>query len=214
MVNHPFVVRFESFSQDDKCIYFVQEFIRGGEFLTYLKQNTVLDLTCTRFYAAQIVMTLHYLHSQGILYRDLKPENLLLDHTGYLKFIDFGLSKKLPKERNCFGKTKTACGTPDYMAPEVLDRTGYGLEADWWSFGIILYEMQVGVPPFTGSSQMEIFENIKYGEVSFPRGLDMEVMKLIVSLLRKDPKKRKCKAKKVMKHKFFQDFDFNSLVFK
>ena len=137
-VDHPFLVKFEGFSQDSRRIYMIQEFVNGGEFLTLLKQKTRLDIPSAKFFAAQITLCLEYLHKNNIIYRDLKPENMLVDRAGYLKLIDFGLSKKIDS------KTYTICGTPHYIAPEVLKNKGYSFESDWFSFGVFLYETLVG----------------------------------------------------------------------
>lgn len=134
-INHPFIVDFKAFDQDSKCIYLIQEFIRGGEFLTLLKQKRVLDIDTSRFFISQIVLMIDYLHSNNIMYRDLKPENILVDKSGYLKVIDFGLSKKV------YSKTYTICGTPHYIAPEIVLGEGYDKSADWYSMGVMLYEM-------------------------------------------------------------------------
>lgn len=113
-LDHPFIVKMRSFDQDSQCIYITQEFIRGGEFLTLLRQKQVLSIDTSRFFISQITLMLEYLHENNVMYRDLKPENILVDKSGYLKVIDFGLSKKV------YSKTYTVCGTPHYIAPEVL----------------------------------------------------------------------------------------------
>lgn len=210
-LDHPFIVKFESFAQDKRCIYFVQEFINGGEFLTLLKQNKRLSTAATQFYAAQIAVTLKYIHSRGIVYRDLKPENMLVDRKGYLKLIDFGLSKEIKSKDSFTETTMTICGTPHYIAPEILKNKGYSYEVDWWSFGVVLYETLIGIMPFEGKNASELFYNIAHEKVRFPADFDENAKTLIAGLLRKDPKKR-YSAKKVLKHKFFAGVDFQALL--
>jgi serine/threonine protein kinase len=206
-IKHPFLVKFEQFEQDRSCVYMMQEFINGGEFLMLLKQKTALDIPSAKFFAAQMVLALEHMHKNNIIYRDLKPENMLIDRAGYLKIIDFGLSKKITK------RTYTICGTPHYIAPEILLGKGYGIEADWFSLGVVLYEVLLGRMPFCGSTPNDVFKAILDKSPKFPKEFDPEAKHLIKGLLRKDPTKR-YGAKKVMAHPFFERVSFEDILSK
>ena len=157
-----------------------------------------------RFFAGQIMLTFGHLHKLNIIYRDLKPENMLVERDGYLKIVDFGLSKKI------FGKTLTICGTPHYIAPEVLTQEGYSFEADWYTLGVVLYEMIVGRPPFDAATHKELFSMILKEKVRFPKDIDPDAKSVISGLLRKDPSKR-YGFKKLLKHDFFKNIDLKLL---
>lgn len=191
-LDHPFIVKYESFAQDQGCIYFVQEFVWGGEFRVLLNEmGRMIDITDTQFFLSQMVLALDYLHSSGIVYRDLKPWNILIGRDGYLKLIDFGLSKKIfDKDLKELRKTNTVCGTPCYTAPEVLEHKAYSFEVDYWALGVTLYEMVIGVLPFQGDSPQELYKQIIQAKPLIPGSLNRDVTKLITGLLRKDPKKR------------------------
>lgn len=203
-LDHPFIVNYRSFEQDSRCIYMVQDFVRGGEFYTLLKQKQRLDVDATRFFAAQLVIFFGYLHSNKIVYRDLKPENILVDKTGYLKVIDFGLSKKIYK------KTYTICGTPHYIAPEILKQEGYSFETDWYTLGVVLYEILTGLLPFNGETHNDLFNNITNGKLRFPLNFDKDAKRLIIGLMKKDPTER-YGLSKIMGSKFFKDVDFDKI---
>eukprot|EP00605_Chrysophyceae_sp_TOSAG23-4_P002717 GSChrysophyteH1.ASY1.ANO1.2996.1 assembled CDS len=141
-LDHPFIVRLAGTFQDVKFLYMVLEYIVGGEFFTHLRKAGRFDHTASKFYATQISLVFEYMHQSDFIYRDLKPENLLLDKAGYLKITDFGFAKRVAF------KTYTLCGTPEYIAPEVLLNKGHGKGVDWWTLGILLYEMMAGQPPF------------------------------------------------------------------
>lgn len=131
------------------------EYCPGGELFTLLKRHRKLSENHARFYASQIILIIEHLHKHNVLYRDLKPENILIQTDGYLKLADFGLSKINLK---CSDSTKTICGTPEYLAPEVLEKKPYGKGVDWWGLGCLIYEMVAGVPPFYSENRMELFE--------------------------------------------------------
>jgi serine/threonine protein kinase len=144
----PFIVKLAGTFQDSKLLYIALEYIVGGEFFTHLRKAGRFENSWAIFYSAQIVLIFEYLHGKDYIYRDLKPENLLLDRDGYLKITDFGFAKKV------VFKTYTLCGTPEYIAPEVLLNKGHGKGVDWWTLGILNYEMLAGQPPFVDDDPM------------------------------------------------------------
>lgn len=147
-IDHPFLVGLKGFTQDARYLYFLMDYIPGGELFTYLRTEGQLDAEQARFYAAQVTIMFEYMHSKNIIYRDLKPENILIDEEGYLKLTDFGFAKF------CEGKTYTLCGTPEYLAPEVLLNKGHSKPVDWWTLGILTYEMIAGIDPFNADDPM------------------------------------------------------------
>jgi serine/threonine protein kinase len=209
-LDHTFIVRLFGTFQDPKYLYLVLEFVVGGEFFTHLRKVGRFDNNTARFYAAQIVLIFEYLHSMDYIYRDLKPENLLLDRTGYIKITDFGFAKRVAF------KTYTLCGTPEYIAPEVLLNKGHGKGVDWWTLGILLYEMLAGQPPFEDDDPMEIYQKILGGKIAFPRHMDRQAKNLVKKLLSSDLTKRfgclKGGSADIKAHKWFIGFDFNALL--
>lgn len=168
-INHPFLCGLIFGFQTEERIFFVMPFLSGGELFQHLRKARRFDEEKTRFYGAQIALAIDYLHQNGILYRDLKPENVLLDELGYLKLADFGMAKKLKKNE----KATSFCGTPEYLAPEIIVGEGYDKAADWWSFGILLYEMLCGIPPFYLDNMEKMYEMIKSGPLRFPKRITL-----------------------------------------
>ena len=138
----------EGIAQDERYLYIVLEYVPGGELFTYLRTVKNFKSADARFYSAQVTLMFEYLHSKNIIYRDLKPENLLIDIKGNLKLTDFGFAKKIES------RTYTLCGTPEYLAPEILLQKGHGKPVDWWCLGILTYEMIVGIDPFSDDEPM------------------------------------------------------------
>jgi serine/threonine protein kinase len=208
-LEHPFVVKMAGAFQDGRFLYLVLEYGVGGEFFTHLRKAGRLDNNTGKFYAAQIVSIFEYLHAQEVIYRDLKPENLLLDQEGYLKITDFGFAKRV------FHKTFTLCGTPEYIAPEVLLNKGHGAGVDWWTLGIFIFEILAGQPPFVDSDPMAIYELILEGSVRYPRYFDRQSKNIVRKLLRADLTKRlgclKGGADDLKRHKWFQGVDWQLL---
>ena len=209
-LDHPSIIKFLSFNQDDKYLYSAFEFLPGGDLFTLLKSQNNFSLEQSQFYLGQIIFALEYLHSQNIIYRNLKPENLLINLNGYIKLSDFELAKKLED------RTYTMCGTPGYMAPEIILNKGYGLGVDWWALGILLYEMICGVDPFADDSPMKIYENILEGKIKFTSDFDDTSKSLIKHLLDRDISRRYGNLKNgvddIKNHPFFRSMNWDKLL--
>ncbi|CAG9583487.1 unnamed protein product [Danaus chrysippus] len=212
---HPFLTALRYSFQTADRVCFVMEYANGGELFFHLSRVRSFSEERTRFYGAEIVAALGYLHAEGIIYRDLKLENLLLDKDGHIKIADFGLCKV----DITYGRTtKTFCGTPEYLAPEVLEDTDYGPAVDWWGTGVVLYEMVCGRLPFYNRDHEVLFELILQEEVRFPRALSAACRSLLAGLLCKEPAGRlgagPDDAKEIMQHPFFTSVNWSDLVAK
>ncbi|KAL1124158.1 hypothetical protein AAG570_001928 [Ranatra chinensis] len=209
-LNFPFVVYMEFSLKDNSYLYFTMPFIAGGEMFTHLRRMGKFDEGCSRFYSAQVVLALEYLHYLDLVYRDLKPENILIDKFGYLKITDFGFCKIVK------GRTWTLCGTPEYLAPEIIMSKGYSKSVDWWSFGVLLYEMCAGYPPFIATDPMKIYEKIIAGRYRFANFFSPELRDLIKNLLQVDITKRfgilKMGVDDIKDHKWFRGIQWLSLL--
>ena len=213
MLKHPFIVQLLGFNfEDPKYIYFILEYIQGGELFTLLRTKGSFPVPQTKFYIAHIITIFEYLHSKNIVYRDLKPENILINKNGYLKLTDFGFAKQLENE-----KTYTLCGTPEYLAPEIILNKGHGKAVDWWTLGILLYEMLVGIDPFSDDDPMKTYQKILKGKINFPKTIDKDAKSLIKHLLTQDTSKRfgclKNGVKDILNHRFFEGFDWKNFVY-
>ncbi|XP_016404889.1 cGMP-dependent protein kinase 1-like [Sinocyclocheilus rhinocerous] len=208
-----FIVRLYRTFKDSKYLYMLMEACLGGELWTILRDRGSFEDSTTRFYTACVVEAFAYLHSKGIIYRDLKPENLILDHRGYAKLVDFGFAKKIG-----FGKkTWTFCGTPEYVAPEIILNKGHDISADYWSLGILMYELLTGSPPFSGPDPMKTYNIILRGidMIEFPKKITKNAGNLIKKLCRDNPSERlgnlKNGVKDIQKHKWFEGFNWEGL---
>ncbi|KXN90505.1 Protein kinase DC2 [Leucoagaricus sp. SymC.cos] len=208
-VHHPFVVDLFATFQDGLNIYMLMSYVPGGELFTHLRRAQRFTSDVTRFYLSTIVLAIRYLHSFNIIYRDLKPENLLLDSRGYLRLTDFGFAKVVDD------RTWTLCGTPEYLAPEVIQSDGHGKAADWWACGVLCYEMLVGYPPFFDETPYGIYEKILVGNVYWPRTLDRLSRDLIRGFLNPDRSKRLGNVNNgvqdVLQHSWFRGVDWDAL---
>lgn len=211
--NHPFLVAMKCSFRDGERLCFVMEFAGGGELFHHLSKEKKFSEEKTRFYGAEIVSALGYLHDQGILYRDLKLENLLLGNDGHIKIADFGLCKDNIRSTDT---TQTFCGTPEYLSPEVIEAHLYGRAVDWWSLGVLLYEMMCGFLPFSNRTTDLLFQEILLKPVSFPAALSELAKHLLNGLLHKDPAKRlgggPDDAREIMMHAFFRGINWQDLI--
>jgi len=210
-LNHPFLVRLYATFQDADRLYFLAEAALGGELFTLLRSRSTFPEQTARFYSAGVILAFEYMHAKGIIYRDLKPENLLLDSKGYLKVTDFGFAKKIGD-----GRTWTLCGTPDYLAPEVVSGQGHGKGVDWWTLGILIFEMLAGYPPFYDEDPMKTYGRIMSGQITFPMHFSKTAIDLIKKLLNPKASKRYgCLAggaALIKNHAWFARFDWRAFL--
>ena len=211
-LNYQFLVGMDFCFQTQERIYFVMNFIRGGELFKHLTNCKFFPEEKAKFYSAIIGLALEYLHTHGIVYRDIKPDNILIDEDGYLKLADFGMSKMLKDQERAF----SLCGTPEYFAPEIITREGHNKAADWWSYGILLYEMLYGVSPFYSKNTEKMFDLITKSDLKFPKNIEIseEAKDLIKKLLIKKQDLRLGSEggfQTIKNHPFFKGFDFKAL---
>ena len=205
-LRHPLVVDFYGACQDEKKLYLVMEYVQGGELLSLLERRGRLSVLEARFFAAEVTSVFTYLHSQGIAYRDLKPENVLISKSGHIKLTDLGCSKRLKSGERTF----TICGTPQFLAPEIIMRSGHSFAVDWWTLGIFLHELLTGVSPFASESTYETYSNIISHAYVPPKEVDEVTQELLVGLLDKDPDSRLV-GEKVCSHCFFAGVDWDNV---
>ncbi|XP_029639196.1 cGMP-dependent protein kinase 1 isoform X1 [Octopus sinensis] len=208
-----FIVRLYRSFKDQKYLYMLLEVCLGGELWTILRDKGSFDDTTTRFYTGCVIEAFDYLHTRGVVYRDLKPENLLLDNHGYVKLVDFGFAKKIGHGN----KTWTFCGTPEYVAPEIILNKGHDFSSDCWSLGILMFELLTGSPPFNGADPMKTYNMILKGidAIDFPRKITRSAQNLIKKLCRENPTERlgfgRCGIQDIQKHKWFEGFNWDGL---
>ncbi|KAF4663101.1 hypothetical protein FOL47_005900 [Perkinsus chesapeaki] len=212
-VSHPFIVNLVYAFQTPKKLYFILEYCPGGELFFHLSRAQRFSENRCRFYASEILLAIEYLHKYDIVYRDLKPENVLLDADGHVKLTDFGLSKEGIMDNS---SAKSMCGTPEYLAPEILEKKGHGKAVDWYSLGALMYEMLTGLPPFYTRDREKLFERIRRGNLAFPSYMTPIARNLLEQLLCRDPNKRlgsgPADAQDIKSHPFFQGVDWKSLM--
>ena len=185
-VGHAFIVKLHYAFQTPGKLYLILDFLRGGDLFTRLSKEVMFTEEDVKFYLAELALALNHLHSLGIIYRDLKPENILLDENGHIALTDFGLSKQ-PLDGS---KTYSFCGTVEYMAPEIVNRKGHDFAADWWSFGVLMYEMLTGNLPFHGQSRQETMNQILRSKLGMPENLSPEAQALLRALFKRNPQNR------------------------
>ena len=213
-VYHPFIIELRGINNTNPVtLNFLYEYIPGGNLNTLLKLQKRLSLESSRFYLASIITAFDYLHKKNIIYRDLKPENIILCRNGYIKLSDFGLAKKMENET-----TFTMCGSPEYYSPEMIRKSGYNKSTDFWSLGILLYEMLIGCTPFIDSDPLKIYKNINQGKILFPNKIDKNAKFIIRHFLITDPHKRLGCTKNgiadIIEEPFFNNFDWKNLLYK
>lgn len=214
VAGHPFITTLITTFSDRDCLYMLLDYCPGGEVFRYLRAARKFDIDTARFYAAEIVLILEFLHNvQGIAYRDMKPENILIDAEGHLKLVDFGFAKKVETR-----ETYTLCGTPEYLAPEVIRNSGHGTAVDWWAFGILVFEFLVGNPPFWDNNPMKIYEKICVGKIKYPPDMDPDARSLISGLCAVNPTQRLGNltggVDRVKSHPFFSPIDWDALYYR
>jgi len=204
---HPFIVHLKHAFQDQTKLYFVMEYLPGGDLFSLIRKKKCFTSNQTRFYAGEVLLALDYLHTEmNIIYRDLKPENILISAEGHLKLSDFGLSKQGEK-------AYTFAGTPEYLAPEIFLAKGYTRAVDYWSLGILIYEMLVGKPPFTSENRniSQIEKLILINKPLYPSSLEKDAVDLIHRLLESNPRKR-LQFEEIKNHEFFKGIDWEGLA--
>jgi serine/threonine protein kinase len=228
---HPFITNLVASFSDEQSLYMLVCFVHpypissqganqpqldycpGGEIFTYLRRARRFNEETSRFYAAEITMTIEFLHDiHGIAYRDLKPENILLDGDGHIKLVDFGFAKQVGNR-----ETYTLCGTPEYLAPEVIHNSGHGLAVDWWALGILIYEFLVGQPPFWDQNPMRIYEQIVEGRLRFPPDMPPAAQNIVSLLCKTNPTERlgyiSGGSGRVKAHPFFAEVVWDDLFY-
>ncbi|XP_050435910.1 ribosomal protein S6 kinase beta-2-like isoform X1 [Adelges cooleyi] len=212
-VKHPFIVSLFYAFQTNGKLYLILEYLNGGELFMHLEREGIFleDTAC--FYLAEIIIAIQHLHSQGIIYRDLKPENVLLDHEGHLKLTDFGLCKEHVHEGSV---THTFCGTIEYMAPEILTRSGHGKPVDWWSLGALMFDMLTGTPPFSADNRKKTIEKILRGKLIMPPYVSPEAKDLMRKLLKRQVNHRlgsgPNQGDDIRNHRFFQKILWKDII--
>ncbi|OGE57415.1 hypothetical protein PENARI_c002G03954 [Penicillium arizonense] len=233
VLDYPFITNLVASFSDEKSLYmlvwlnlehdlenfrmltqFKLDYCPGGEIFSYLRRQRRFSEETSRFYAAEITMTIEFLHDiHGIAYRDLKPENILLDADGHIKLVDFGFAKQVDNR-----ETYTLCGTPEYLAPEVIHNSGHGLAVDWWALGILIYEFLIGQPPFWDSNPLRIYEQIVEGRLRFPANMPPAAQNIITLLCKTNPSERlghiSGGSTRVKSHPFFQDVIWDDLFYR
>ena len=211
-IYHPFIIELKAINTTDPYnLYLFFEYIFGKPLRFYIKINQKLSLEYARFYLACIITVLDYLHKKNIIFRDIRPENILINSDGYIKLTDFAFSKKLEKDL-----TYTVVGLPEYYSPEMINQSGYNKSIDFWQLGILLYEMIVGYTPFIDSNPMNLYHKIKKGKINFPKGINKDAKLIIKHFLNVDINKRLGCTKRgiieIIKEPFFKDFDWERLL--
>ncbi|CAF3005190.1 unnamed protein product [Rotaria socialis] len=212
-LNFPFIIRFYFSFKDNANLYIGLELIEGGELFRHLRDSERFEEKKAKFYASQIVLALEYLHLLGIVYRDLKPENLLIDRYGYIKMCDFGFAKKIDR-----GKAYTLCGTPEFLAPEIILGRGYNMGVDYWALGVLIFEMNAGYSPFWDADQQKIYHKIINAKFRPRSSFTDQLIDVVRGLLQKDLTKRLGMmfngVNDIKKHPWFRDIDWLQIFLK
>ena len=216
-IEHPFIVSMHYVFQNQFRIFFIMDFIEGGELFRHLVNVRRFKEEQARFMIAQVAIALGHLHEKNIVYRDLKPENVLFNRDGYLLLADFGLATKVDEDK----LASSFCGTAEYLSPEMLNEEGHDQTVDWWTLGILLYEMLVGIPPFFHKNKHRMYFLIRNANVSYPVPekhniyVSPEAQDLINKLLNKNRKRRlgaQDDVREILAHPFFKSLDIEALL--
>lgn len=213
-IHHPFIVSLRFAFQTNANLYLVLDYCSGGELFFHLGRESKFTEERVRFYAAEIILALEHLHELGVVYRDLKPENVLLDSKGHVSLTDFGLSKEGINDNK---SAHSFCGTPEYLAPEILQRSGHGQAADWWSLGALLFEMLTGIPPFYSRDRDRLFAKILKAKLRIPQFLSADASDLLEKLLTRDASTRLGSEKgayEIKRHPWFRQVDWEAVLLK
>ncbi|KAF8331347.1 kinase-like domain-containing protein [Cantharellus anzutake] len=208
---HDFLINLWGTFQDRNSLFMVMDFVAGGELFTLIRKSVRFPNAVAKFYAAEVALALEYLHKKDIIYRDLKPENILIGQDGHIKLTDFGFAKRVPDQ------TYTLCGTPDYLAPEIILSAGYNKSVDWYAWGVLIFEMLAGYPPFysKGGDPASLYKRIIEGNVKYPREIDRDVEHLIRGCLTADLSKRYGNTVEgrdaIFRHQWFAEVEWGML---
>ncbi|KAL4511015.1 hypothetical protein ABPG73_008093 [Tetrahymena malaccensis] len=205
--DHPFVVKLKFAFQNEFNIYFIMEYMAGGELFHHIKKRQRFQEQTCVYYSAQVILALEYLHEKlNVIYRDLKPENILMDEDGNVKLSDFGLAKS-----TAFTKNYSFCGTPEYLAPEIIKQEGHSKPVDFWTLGCFIYEMLNGTPPFRHPQRTILYNQIIQNKVTYPSHFSPEAKDLISNLLQSDPEKR-LNFSQLKLHPFFKKINWEQML--
>lgn len=209
---HPFFLNLHCCFQTENRIYFVMEYVSGGDLMWHIQKNR-FNARRAKFYACEVLLALKYFHDHGIVYRDLKLDNILLTTHGHIKLGDYGLCK----EEMYYGNTtSTFCGTPEFMAPEIIASKPYGRSVDWWAFGVLMFQMMLCQSPFKGDDEEEVFNAIEHDEVRYPISMPRQTVLVLQALLTKNPAERlgggERDALEIMEHPYFEDVNFDDVL--
>ena len=211
LVNHPFIMKLHYAFQSEDKLYLVLDYCPGGELFFHLSRFRRFPERVARFYAAELLLAIGHLHKRGIIYRDLKPENVLLDADGHVKLGDFGLAKA--GITHALEGAMSMCGTPEYMAPEVLSQQGHGFCVDYWGLGMIVYEMMTGLPPWYTTDRTKLFRKLKSAPLDIPSYFNVHSANCVSALLERDPRRRLgvTGIRSAMEHEFFRNISWRAL---
>lgn len=206
-IDHPFLVPYIKHFKNNGHLFFVMEFVAGGDLFTLLKRLVRLNDYECRFWISQVILAFEYLHYVGIIFRDLKPENLLIDPYGYLKLTDFGFAKRIDND-----KTSSICGTPEYFAPELIRHEPYSYSVDWWTLGILMYELLRGFTPFKAADYFKMSQKIVQGKIDYPSYFKSDTIDIVNNLLKTEVDQRLTSAREIKNHNYFKKVDWQALL--
>uniref|UniRef100_H2YRH3 Protein kinase C n=1 Tax=Ciona savignyi TaxID=51511 RepID=H2YRH3_CIOSA len=211
-LEHPFLTSLHSCFQNRERLFFIMEYVNGGDLMFQIQKSRKFSEERSRFYAAEVILALQFLHKHGIVYRDIKLDNILLDQDGHCKLADFGMCREGVKDGNL---ATTFCGTPDYIAPEILQELDYGVSVDWWALGVLMYEMLAGQPPFEADNEDDLFESIMNDDVLYPVWLTKNAVNILEMFMTKKPARRlgcgSTGESAILQHPFFATMDWVAL---